>query len=180
MLKLNVQQFNYFLNCSFCIAGCSQNRAPTWGMAGFDLPFDAMSLICFWSWCLRNRASTQKHISGIAAICKSRPAIPQADARFRKHLHRKRISGIAANSKSKPAIPQVDARFRRHAHKTHISDIAANSKSTPAIPHVDARFRKLSRAVYAKCTSHHTFLDLCQALEPAISLRGRCLRSYSV
>ena len=44
----------YMENRSFCIAGCLQNRAPTWGMAGFDLPFDAMSLMCFWSWCLLN------------------------------------------------------------------------------------------------------------------------------
>ena len=97
----------------------------------------------------------------------SKPAIPQADARFRKHPRKKHMSGIASNGKPKPAIPDVDARFRKHllkkqingskpkpanSHvdarfcdrplKKHISGIAANSKSTPAIPRVNARVRK--------------------------------------
>ena len=39
----------------------------------------------------------------------------------RKQQLKKHISGITANSKSKPAIPHVDARFRKHQlqHKWH-------------------------------------------------------------
>ena len=38
----------------------------------------------------------------------------------RKQQLKKHISGITANSKSKPAIPHVDARFRKHQFQTQV------------------------------------------------------------
>ena len=61
----------------------------------------------------------KKHISGIAASTKSKPAIPHADARFCKQPLKKHISGTAANTKSKPAIPHVDARFASRHSRNH-------------------------------------------------------------
>ena len=39
----------------------------------------------------------------------------------RKQQLKKHISGITANSKSKPAIPHVDARFRKHQLQTQVA-----------------------------------------------------------
>ena len=39
------------------LSGCLQNRASAWGMVGFDLVCAAMPLMCFLSGCLQNRAS---------------------------------------------------------------------------------------------------------------------------
>ena len=64
-----------------------------------------------------------------------KPAIPQANARFRKHTlkakHQWRHSTI------KPVIPHVGARFEKHPRRTHVG-----GSITQAIPHVGARFHK--------------------------------------